>query len=86
VAKRWLDRAGGRKTARRALGNGHVAKFQFQLPSIFLGSSQLFNPRLYLLYRIKDGAIEDFNIAFPSDVGFRVAQDALHDFVLGSDS
>jgi hypothetical protein len=86
VAKWWLDGAGGRKTAARgALGNDHLAKFQFQLPSIFFGSSQLFNPRLYLLYRIKDGTIEDLNIAFPSDVGFRVAQDALHDFVLGSD-
>jgi hypothetical protein len=51
----------------------------------FLGSSQLLNPRLYLLYRIKDGTIEDFNIASPSEVGFRVARGALRDFVLGSD-
>ncbi len=44
MAKWWLDGAGGRKTAARgALANDHVAKFQFQLPSIFFGSSQLFN-------------------------------------------
>ena len=29
--------------------------------------------------------IEDLNVAFPGDVRFRVAQDALYDFVLGSD-
>jgi hypothetical protein len=86
VAKWWLDGAGGRETATRAaLGNDHLAKFQFQLPSIFFGLSQFFDPRLYLLYRFKYGTIEDLNIAFPGDVRFRVTQDALYDFVLGSD-
>jgi hypothetical protein len=58
VAKRWFEAAGGRKTAARgALDNEHVAKVQFQLLSIFFGFAQLFNPRLYLIYRIKDDVI-----------------------------
>jgi hypothetical protein len=85
VAKWWPEGREGRKTAAcGALGNDSVAKFQLQLLSIRFRLSQFCNPRLYLLYRFKDGTIEDLDIAFPGNVRFRVAQDALHDFVLGS--
>jgi hypothetical protein len=86
VAKWWPDGREGRKTAACwALGNNTVPKFQLQLLSIRFRLSQFFNPRLYLLYRFKHGMIEDLNVAFPGDVRFRVAQDTLYDFVLGSD-
>lgn len=86
MAKWWPDRREGRETAAcRTLGNDTVAKFQLQLLSIRFFLSQFFNLRLYLLYRFKHGTIEDLNVAFPGDVRSRVAQDALYDFVLGSD-
>ena len=86
MAKWWLDGREGQKTATcGALDISVVAKFQFQLPPVFFRLSQFFDPRLYLLYRFKYGTIEDLNIAFPGDMRFRVAQDALYDFVLGSD-
>src|SRR5882724_6692950 len=51
VAKRWLDGSEGWKTAiRGALDIRVVAKFQFQLPSVFFRLSQFFDPRLYFLY------------------------------------
>jgi len=54
----------------RALDIRVVAKFQFQLPSVFFRLSQFFDPRLYFLYCVKHGAIENLNIAFSGDVRF----------------
>jgi hypothetical protein len=84
VAKWWLDGRRGLKTVIGvALDNSVAAKSQFQLPSVFFRLSQFLDPCLYLPYCVKQGTIEDLNIAFSGDVGFRVTQDALYDFVLG---
>jgi hypothetical protein len=36
------------------------------------------------IHRLEHGTIKDLNIAFPGNARLRVTQDALHDFVLGS--
>src|SRR5579859_3059965 len=86
VAKWWLDGREGQKTAIcGALDISAVAEFELQLPLLFFRLSQFFDPRLYLLYCLKHSAIKDLNIAFSGDMRFRVTQDALYDFVLGTD-